>query len=545
MQHEWAVRKTNAWQVLACSFALTLAFGSTALWSRQVQQEPSPPTQPQAEQSSATPSQAPPAAAQSDSTPQPGTTPPAQEPKSPLEQLDDFEPRAKASPPPAPAEVESLHVLLGRPLVVTSPAAICRFSLADPDILDLVVLSTNEILVVGKQRGRTSLVVGDATGQSEEFDVNVECDAPVLPAELLPTLACPQAPASAREDKQAWIYWMVIGSIAVLGGAILSVRRRRSPQVFKLELRTEPSNSRGLGLLVEPGVEPYKAPEENHAEEEDVVAVPAGPGTTSPGGMTGNAERNQRLLRTYLEAATRGIFPAGPDGRRGGSPLAKRPADSPPTLNSGPPTSGESQVNNASALQPHPLLDTVTALAFAVDARGPYSTGHSQAVSRLAARIAIQAGLSVEEVEEARLAGLLHDIGMIHVPDTVCNKPERLSPEEFDVMSRHSAWGAKMLEPLNVKAIERIVRHHHERFDGEGYPDRLAADQIPLGARIVAVAESFHSMLSDLPYKSARTFEDALAELRRCSGLQFDPTIVVAFLDWLQSYSASAKRQKA
>jgi putative nucleotidyltransferase with HDIG domain len=190
-------------------------------------------------------------------------------------------------------------------------------------------------------------------------------------------------------------------------------------------------------------------------------------------------------------------------------------------------------------------LDTVTALAFAVDAKGPYATGHSQAVSKLAARIAIQAGLSVAEVEETRLAGLVHDIGKIQVPDAVCNKPGRLNPEEFEMMRRHSAWGAKMLEPLNVKTIEEIVRHHHERFDGQGYPDRLAADKIPLGARIVAVAESFHSMLSDLPYESARTFEDAVAELRRCSGLQFDPKIVMAFLDWIQSYSASPKHQKA
>jgi HD-GYP domain-containing protein (c-di-GMP phosphodiesterase class II) len=103
-------------------------------------------------------------------------------------------------------------------------------------------------------------------------------------------------------------------------------------------------------------------------------------------------------------------------------------------------------------------------------------------------------------------------------------------------MSSHSACGAKMLEPLNVKTIERIVRHHHERFDGKGYPDGLVADKIPLGARIVAVAESFHSMLSELPYKRALTFEDALAELRRCSGMQFDPKIVMAFLDWIQIY---------
>jgi HD-GYP domain-containing protein (c-di-GMP phosphodiesterase class II) len=100
-------------------------------------------------------------------------------------------------------------------------------------------------------------------------------------------------------------------------------------------------------------------------------------------------------------------------------------------------------------------------------------------------------------------------------------------------------------EDAGTAEIESIVRHHHERFDGKGYPDGLAADKIPLGARIVAVAESFHSMLSDLPYKGARSFEDALAELRRCSGMQFDPKIVMAFLDWIQSYAASPGRPKA
>ena len=201
------------------------------------------------------------------------------------------------------------------------------------------------------------------------------------------------------------------------------------------------------------------------------------------------------------------------------------------------PASRDSGTVSTTAPLKNPLLDTLTALAFAVEAKGPYAAGHSNTVSRLAAHIAIQAGLPVAEVEETRLAGLVHDIGKIYVPESVCNKPDRLTAEEFDMMSSHSACGAKMLEPLNVKTIERIVRHHHERFDGKGYPDGLAADKIPLGARIVAVAESFHSMVSELPYKRALTFEDALAELRRCSGMQFDPKIVMAFLDWIQIHN--------
>jgi len=117
----------------------------------------------------------------------------------------------------------------------------------------------------------------------------------------------------------------------------------------------------------------------------------------------------------------------------------------------------------------------------------------------------------------------------------VLKKPTLLTAQEFEIIKSHAAWGAKVLEPLNSKAIESIVLHHHERYDGKGYPDGLAGDSIPLGARIVAVAECFHNMVCDLRYKSARTFEDTLAELRRCSGTQFDPRVVVAFLDWLQT----------
>ena len=97
-------------------------------------------------------------------------------------------------------------------------------------------------------------------------------------------------------------------------------------------------------------------------------------------------------------------------------------------------------------------------------------------------------------------------------------------------MSRHSVWRAKVLEPLNVKTIERIVRHHHERFDGNGYPDQLKGEEIPLGARIVSVAECFDSMVSEQAYKAQRTYEDAVAEVLRCSGTQFDPAVVSAFL---------------
>jgi len=227
-----------------------------------------------------------------------------------------------------------------------------------------------------------------------------------------------------------------------------------------------------------------------------------------------DAERDRRLLEAYLEKAEIRMIPAAPDAGSDASGTA-----------------------STSAVQKTPLLDTVTALAFAVEGKGPYRKDHSLAVSRLAAQMALRAGLPPPEIEQIRLAALVHDIGNIRVPERVLKKPTLLTPEEFEIMKSHAAWGAKMLELLNAKAVERIVLHHHERYDGKGYPHGLAGDKIPLGARIVAVAECFHNMVSDLRYKSPRTFADALAELRRCSGTQFDPTVVTTFLEWLQIHA--------
>lgn len=314
---------------------------------------------------------------------------------------------------------------------------------------------------------------------------------------------------------------------------MLSAKRHRGRRPLKLELQTRASNPAGSKHGADVAVAPGAARAGHSPADKTITGHPLGVKAGSPSPPPGTAERNERLLQMCLEAAAKAISAGDAVKGRSGWPRSPR--------SSGLPGDNGLPMVLPGAVHPKALVDTITALAFAVDAKGPYAPGHSQAVARLAARIALQAGLSPSEVEETRLAGLLHDIGKIHVPESVCNKPDRLTAEEFEVMRSHSAWGAKMLEPLNVKTIERIVRHHHERFDGKGYPDGLAAEKIPLGARIVAVAESFHSMLSDLPYKSPRTFEDALAELRRGSGQQFDPRIVMAFLDWIKAYVAGAK----
>jgi putative nucleotidyltransferase with HDIG domain len=188
----------------------------------------------------------------------------------------------------------------------------------------------------------------------------------------------------------------------------------------------------------------------------------------------------------------------------------------------------------------------VTALAFAIDAKDHYTQGHSQSVSRLAAQIARQIGLSDSEVEEVRLAGILHDIGKIGVPESVLHKPGLLTPEEYEVMKTHAVLGEKILEPLKVKAIAHIrgmVRHHHEHFDGRGYPDRLQGEQIPIGARLLTVADCFDTMVSDRSYKKGRTFDEAVDELRRCGGTQFDPSLVQAFVQSLEALGDPRKRE--
>jgi diguanylate cyclase (GGDEF)-like protein/putative nucleotidyltransferase with HDIG domain len=192
------------------------------------------------------------------------------------------------------------------------------------------------------------------------------------------------------------------------------------------------------------------------------------------------------------------------------------------------------------------VVDTVTSLARAIDCSDHYTRDHSQVVSRLAGQIARQLGMPGDEVEEIRRAGILHDIGKIGIPDIILYKPGRLTPDEFEIMKTHSVKGQKILEPLQVGAMQRIchiVRQHHEMFDGRGYPDKLQGEQILLGARILAVADCFDTMVSDRAYKPARTYEEACFELRRCSGTQFDPKIVEALLESLRIHGDPRRRQ--
>ena len=172
-------------------------------------------------------------------------------------------------------------------------------------------------------------------------------------------------------------------------------------------------------------------------------------------------------------------------------------------------------------------------LAQAVDARDTYTGSHSERVSDLAARVARRIGLDAEHVELTRLAGSLHDLGKLAIPEEILRKPGALTDSERLVLERHPQIGFRMLDSLGVDPVADLVLHHHERWDGAGYPDGLKREQIPLGARIIFVTDAYDAMTSDRIYRPKRSSEAALAELRRCAGTQFDPGIVAAFTEEL------------
>ena len=168
-------------------------------------------------------------------------------------------------------------------------------------------------------------------------------------------------------------------------------------------------------------------------------------------------------------------------------------------------------------------------LAKAVDARDTYTGSHSTRVAELSAWIAHRLGVDREHIELTRLAGSLHDLGKLAIPEEILRKPGPLTDPERLVLQRHPEIGHRMLESLGVDPVAEWVLHHHERWDGTGYPERLRGDEIPLGARIIFVADAYDAMTSDRAYRGRLTPREAIEELERCSGTQFDPEIVAAF----------------
>jgi putative nucleotidyltransferase with HDIG domain len=178
-------------------------------------------------------------------------------------------------------------------------------------------------------------------------------------------------------------------------------------------------------------------------------------------------------------------------------------------------------------------------IAAGLERRVPGSAAHLRRVSLHAAGVAKRMGLPREQIERIRRAGALHDIGKVETPVEIVNKPGPLSEAEFAVVRRHAVVGAWMVAGLGDEELAAIVRHHHERLDGRGYPDGLAGEEIPLGSRIIAACDAYDAMFSERAYDKARPPEVAIAELVAHAGTQFDPRVVQALRAHLQQ---AAKR---
>ncbi|MGB9822898.1 HD domain-containing phosphohydrolase [Thermodesulfovibrio sp.] len=177
------------------------------------------------------------------------------------------------------------------------------------------------------------------------------------------------------------------------------------------------------------------------------------------------------------------------------------------------------------------FYEIVFALADTIEKRDPYTAGHTKRVMDYSVATAIEMGLGEEEIEKLKLAAILHDIGKIGIRDSILLKTERLTDEEYKIIQNHAIYGAEILQHVRqLKDIIPGVKYHHEKFDGSGYPERLKAQEIPLIARIIAVADTFDAMTTDRPYRKGMSIEAAIQELKNNAATQFDSEVVEAFL---------------
>jgi putative two-component system response regulator len=186
-------------------------------------------------------------------------------------------------------------------------------------------------------------------------------------------------------------------------------------------------------------------------------------------------------------------------------------------------------------------LDTVKALIEAIDAKDPYTRGHSDRVREMSLRIGRKLGFTEDRVEGLEYGALLHDIGKLGIKDEVLQKQGPLTPEEYEHIQEHPLIGVKIVEEIDFfKDQVPMIRHHHEHFDGSGYPDGLAGEEIPLEARIIAVSDAFDAMTSARPHRTKMILEDTLAEMKKRKCEQFDPHILEIFLSE-KLYNSSVK----
>jgi diguanylate cyclase (GGDEF)-like protein len=241
------------------------------------------------------------------------------------------------------------------------------------------------------------------------------------------------------------------------------------------------------------------------------------------------------VLEAYLGVTLKRLFSTGPEAF---AEIHRRLEQFSHSLPAVEPAMGPGGQMNARSALPPAVMETVTSLALAIDAKDPYTQGHSPKVANYSALIAEGLGLKEDEIEQIRLGGMLHDLGKVGVPETILNKNGPLNPEEWELMKEHVQFGHKLLEPLQTLAdVRAMVLHHHEMFDGSGYPEGRAGEEIPLGARIIAIADAYDTITSDRTYKKARPAQAALAEIERCSGAQFDPQLVRIFTGAIREFS--------
>jgi diguanylate cyclase (GGDEF)-like protein/putative nucleotidyltransferase with HDIG domain len=251
--------------------------------------------------------------------------------------------------------------------------------------------------------------------------------------------------------------------------------------------------------------------------------------STADAGERGEGQRWKRdVLEAYLGVTLKRLFTTGPEAFEEISRRLEQFTHSLSQLGAEPAVApGAPGILSAPAV----LIDTLAQLSAAVDSKDPYTTGHSRKVAAYSVVLCRALGFSDAETEEIRFAAILHDVGKVGIPEVILNKAGPLDSSEWQIMKTHASLGAQLLETVPaMEAVRNIVRFHHEFMDGSGYPDGLSGRSIPPGARIVAIADAYDTITSDRTYKKGRRPEDALKELERCAGLQFDAEFVRAFV---------------